>query len=63
MKAKFTKTESITKALKALELGVYDGAHHKDWCIQQAIKHLRGWDDEELKNYLGRVSWEEGIPP
>lgn len=53
----------VGKAIEVLEMGVFDGAHHKDWCIQQAIKHLYGFTDEELKDFLSSRDWEEGIPP
>ena len=32
----------ITKALKYAEDGVYDGAHHKTWVIDQMVRALTG---------------------
>ena len=57
------KRMDVGKAIEALELGVFDGAHHKDWCIQQALKHLLGLDGKEFKAYLSKRHWKEGIAP
>ena len=32
----------IARALKYAENGVYDGAHHKDWVIDQVVRALTG---------------------
>lgn len=32
----------ITKALKFAEMAVYDGAHHKDWVVDQMVRALTG---------------------
>ena len=53
----------VEEIVRVLELGVYDGAHHKDWCIQQALKRLYAITDQQLKDFLNRCGWEEGIPP
>ena len=34
--------DRIAKALKYAENGVYDGAHHKDWVIDQMVRALTG---------------------
>ena len=34
--------DRIAKALKYAEDGVYDGAHHKDWVIDQMVRALTG---------------------
>jgi hypothetical protein len=38
----------VGRALKALEDGIYDGAHHKDWVIDQAVRILLGVPDEHI---------------
>lgn len=45
------------------ENGPIDGAHHKDWVLQQALKILMAWNDEQLKEALKRMNWEPGIRP
>jgi hypothetical protein len=37
-----TPDDRIAKALKFAEYGVYDGAHHKDWVIDQMVRALTG---------------------
>lgn len=49
-----------------LENGGYDGAHHKMWVIDQALRILAGdeYDDivrEWCRN--GRYEWDEGVTP
>ena len=34
--------ERSGRALAALEDGIYDGEHHKDWVIDQAVRRLLG---------------------
>lgn len=34
--------DRIAKALGFAENGVYDGAHHKDWVIDQMVRALTG---------------------
>jgi hypothetical protein len=53
----------IREAVETSKLGAYDGAHHKDWVIQQMVKTLNGWDERTLKAWLWRQGWEEGIAP
>ena len=53
----------VTRALKVAELGVFDGAHHKDWVIQQMIKELNFWSDDQLAAFLKESEWEPGIAP
>jgi hypothetical protein len=52
---------------KAIELitryGGIDGAHHKDWVLQQVLSVLLQWDKEKLKEFLKEREWEPGIPP
>ena len=49
-----------------LNYGQTDGAHHKTWVINQALRHLAGVAYEELieayKND-GEYDWDEGIAP
>lgn len=49
-----------------LNYGQIDGAHHKAWVIDQALRHLAGAAYEELieayKND-GEYDWDEGIAP
>mgnify|MGYP001306605573 CR=1 FL=1 len=41
--AGITAEERIAKALKiAVQYGGIDGAHHKDWCIDQMVRALTG---------------------
>jgi hypothetical protein len=37
-----TENARIAIALKYAESGVYDGAHHKDWVIDQMVRALTG---------------------
>jgi len=37
-----TTDERIAKALKYAEDGMYDGAHHKMWVIDQMVRALTG---------------------
>lgn len=40
-------TDRIIKALDiAIQYGGYDGAHHKDWCIDQIVRALTGCPTE-----------------
>jgi hypothetical protein len=42
-----------------LEYGPYDGAHHKDWVLDQALRKLLG------TSYSSAMpeDWEEGVAP
>ena len=37
-----TTDDRIAKALKFAENGIYDGAHHKIWVIDQMVRALTG---------------------
>lgn len=37
----------IAKALSLAQHGVYDGAHHKNWVIDQMVRALLGCPEEE----------------
>jgi len=45
------------------QLGVYDGAHHKDWVIQEMWRTAMGWTEEELQMQLDMLGWERGVSP
>lgn len=54
----------------ALEYGGVDGAHHKDWVIDQMVRVLTGdgyekWVEEAKNGSDGpdTYGWEEGVPP
>lgn len=49
--------DRIVKALKYAEDGVYDGAHHKDWVIDQMVRALTGCPmvTKAGKDYLGAI--------
>ncbi len=63
--------ERNKKAIEfAIEWGGVDGAHHKDWCIDQMVRILAGEDyDQVVKDAcdgdLGSetYSWDCGIAP
>ena len=57
----------VTKAIELLVMGLdTDGDHHKQWCMDQAVRALLG---EGYYEYLGRhcengyAGWETGIAP
>ncbi len=64
-------TEKIQKAIEmAVRFGGNDGAHHKDWVIDQMVRILAGDDYEKVvreacngKDGPDTYSWEVGIPP
>ena len=66
-----TDKETINKAIElAVEFGGFDGAHHKDWVIDQMIRILAGDGYEQLvkeachgENGPDTYTWEEGIAP
>lgn len=43
-----------------IEAGNTDGAHHKDWFIDQVLRQLMGTHDHNL---LVAAGWDEGIAP
>lgn len=57
-------SESALRML--LDYGQTDGAHHKTWVIDQALRHLAGAAYgrliEAYKND-GKYHWDEGIAP
>ena len=60
----------ITKALEFAEMGQIDGAHHKDWVIDQIVRALTGVEyDGWVKEFCAGAdgpetySWEEGVAP
>lgn len=59
--------ERIAEALRiAYEDAGYDGAHHKDWVIDQMVRALAGEGYEAwVKDYEqdGEYEWDEGCPP
>ena len=64
-------TERITAALTlAVDYGGIDGAHHKDWVIDQMVRVLAGDDYDKIvaKACAGEdgpqtYSWNVGIAP
>lgn len=66
-----TDKEKIQKAMeKAIKYGGIDGAHHKDWVIDQVIRILAGDDyDRVVKEACNgedgpeTYSWDCGIAP
>ena len=59
-----TDTERIVVALNLIiEFGGYDGAHHKDWVLDQVVRALlTAKEYKELRRNVGK-GWEEGIAP
>ena len=61
----------ISAALRLLgDFGMFDGAHHKMWVIDQVVRILTGKDYEEWvkKQKAGddgpeTYEWDEGIAP
>lgn len=66
-----TDTERVKKAIDfAVEWGGVDGAHHKDWCIDQMVRILAGDEyDNVVKNACAgkdgpdTFDWDCGIAP
>jgi 3-methyladenine DNA glycosylase AlkC len=62
-----TDKDDAEKALKILlDCGQIDGAHHKAWVIDQAVRALAGpYYDELIASYKdnGEYEWDEGIAP
>jgi hypothetical protein len=66
-----TPEQRICKALElAVKYGGCDGAHHKDWVIDQMVRVLAGDGYEDLvtqakagKDGPDTYSWDVGIPP
>lgn len=66
-----TAEERIEEALEViLRYGGIDGAHHKTWVIDQAVRALTGdgyaqWvaDAKDGEDGPETYGWDEGIPP
>jgi hypothetical protein len=66
-----TSEEMVEEALNLLlEYGQYDGAHHKTWVIDQAVRILTGDRyNETIREYCDGEDgpetyyWDEGIAP
>lgn len=61
-------TEKIEGALSVIyQYSGIDGAHHKDWVIDQVVRNLTGDSyDQWVKEYEGddgEYEWETGIAP
>jgi len=63
--------DNAEKALRVLlDYGQTDGAHHKQWVIDQALRYLSGsYYNELIKAYCDgedgpeTYEWDEGIAP
>lgn len=66
----------IIRALEIARLGAYDGAHHKDWVLDQVVRALTGGrpdSDGPVPTFTatglyeewrdGSPGWSEGIAP
>ena len=67
----------VDRALELAPIGAYDGAHHKDWVIDQMVRALTGCRPVpqsgpipmlgESGHYLrfrrANPGWSEGMPP
>ena len=53
----------IGLALEVAKHGQFDGAHHKDWVIQEMVRVLYGWSEDQLVTWLGKLEWPRGIVP
>lgn len=66
-----TTEQRITAAIGiAVKYGGIDGAHHKDWVIDQMVRILSGDDYERIVDEAragedgpDTYAWEEGIAP
>jgi hypothetical protein len=66
-----TPQERIDKALDVIrQYGGIDGAHHKTWVLDQAVRALTGDEYEawvkdacEGEDGPGTYYWDVGIPP
>lgn len=63
--------ERINKAIElAVQYGGFDGAHHKDWVIDQMVRILAGERYEQIvreacdgEDGPDTYSWETGVAP
>lgn len=66
-----TETERINEAIElAVRYGGIDGAHHKDWVIDQMVRVLAGERYEQIvreacdgEDGPDTYTWETGIAP
>lgn len=59
-----TNQKAIEDAIGLIiRYGQIDGAHHKDWVLQQVLAALLQWNKEKLESFLTQREWEPGIPP
>ena len=71
MKIEKTDAERIQAAIDLIvELGGIDGAHHKNWVLDQVVRILAGDSYEQLVADVcdgpdgpDTYSWDEGIAP
>ena len=65
--AKLTPEEKIQKAVTLIiSYGEYDGAHHKDWVLDQALRCLmdtEAYNDMRAELERSDCLYEEGIAP
>ena len=60
------KQRNAKALMIAYEDAGHDGAHHKDWVIDQMVRALTGDDYEAwIEEYEqgGEYRWDEGCPP
>lgn len=61
----------IQKAIEiAIKYGGFDGAHHKNWCIDQMVRQLAGFKYDEIVKEVchgedgpNTYTWDCGIAP
>lgn len=59
-----TPQHKIAAAIKTIcKYGPEDGAHHKDWVLQEVYKILLGLNETRLLCQLEDLEWERGTPP
>lgn len=66
-----TESERINEAIElAVRYGGFDGAHHKDWVIDQMVRILAGERYEQIvreacdgEDGPDTYSWETGVAP
>lgn len=66
-----TEKEKVEKTIEfAVKYGGFDGAHHKDWCIDQMVRILAGDDYDKIvaeacagEDGLQTWTWDCGIAP
>jgi hypothetical protein len=64
------KQSKVQKALNLIhECGGIDGAHHKQWCLDQVVRILSDDYEQWVKDQkygedgADTYNWDEGIPP